>query len=262
MNKSLLVCLLGLLTSTVLFGSDSLLVFTVGEIPTVQKVEIAQETSKSHDFLTNAELSRRLVSLQEILAVNERKTGNWWKTWVVLYGAATVGQGAAGVLIRDVKSRQDLFLGAGTTLFGVAGQLITPIGSGFKASTFAGCENLSYTERLLKLAEAEAMLRKQAKVALYGKSWQAHALSGSVNLASGLITWLGFKRSFGEGLLNFALNTVVTEAQIWSQPIRAKKDYERYLRGLMDVGAEPARKMVPEWFAAVSPGGCCIGLSF
>jgi len=50
----------------------------------------------------------------------------------------------------------------------------------------------------------------------------------SVNLCSGLITWLAFDRTVWAGVGNFALNSAITEFQIFSQPIRAKRDLERY----------------------------------
>jgi len=104
-------------------------------------------------------------------------------------------------------------------------------------------------------------LKKQADIALAGKSWKTHALFGVGNLASGLITWIGFKRSFGEGVFNFAMNMVITETQIWTQPIRAKKAYQLYLQS-NERGFETNRSLTPEWYGQVSPASCSIGLRF
>ena len=106
----------------------------------------------------------------------------------------------------------------------MVGQFIAPVKSG----TTPGClikVVVNRSGRLELLSQAEALLVIQADKAKAGKSWQTHALTGSVNLASGLVTWLGFKRSVWEGLANFALNTAITEIQIFTQPTRAIKDY-------------------------------------
>ena len=75
---------------------------------------------------------------------------------------------------------------------------------------------------------SEEMLKEIAEREKEGRSWKMHALTGAVNLSTGLITWLGFKRSVWDGLEIFALNTAVTELQIWTQPTRAIKDYKNY----------------------------------
>ena len=95
-----------------------------------------------------------------------------------------------------------------------------------------------------------------------GRSWKTHAIAGAVNLGSGLITWLGFKRTFRDGLENFALNTIITEAQIWTQPVRARKDYERYLRESEDGDLTAPQKPEGEWTVNVYPGGFAIRFDF
>jgi hypothetical protein len=77
--------------------------------------------------------------------------------------------------------------------------------------------------------EAEKMLRQNALDEKIGKSFKTHAISTAVNLGSGLVTWLGFKRNIWAGLGNFALNEVITETQIFTQPRRAMKDYDNYV---------------------------------
>ena len=213
------------------------------------------------DSLSSAELGAQLTRLQNTLRTNERGAETWWITWTTLYTAATVGQGAVAVATNDLSTRQDMILGAGTTVLGVASQLLTPVSTKF---TYLGSDSiakLSVADKQRLLTEGEAMLKKQADIALAGKSWQTHTLFGVGNLASGLITWIGFKRSFGEGVFNFALNMVITETQIWTQPIRAKKAYQQYLQS-NERGFELNRSTTPEWYGQVSPASCSIGLRF
>ena len=213
------------------------------------------------DSLSDAQLGEQLIRLQNTLRTNERNADNWWTTWTVLYGTATIGQGAVALVTTDKSTRQDMILGAGTTILGVASQLMTPVCTRFKPIGTDSLTKLSYTEKQRLLTQGEEILKKQADIAISGKSWQVHALSGAVNLASGLITWIGFKRSFGEGVFNFALNTVITETQIWTQPVRAKKAYNQYIQENSRGFAAPSVR-TPEWYGQVSPASCSIGLRF
>lgn len=83
-----------------------------------------------------------------------------------------------------------------------------------------------------------------------------------VNIGSGLVVWLGFKRPFLEGVENFAINTAVTEAQIWSQPVRAIRDYKRYCREYQTGRTFSSDKIKMNWYVTVYPGGAKIDVWF
>jgi hypothetical protein len=236
MNKRLLISLLILLSVSFAFADEK-------------------------DSLSSAELGAQLSRLQNTLRTNEKGAETWWITWTALYTAATVGQGAVAVASNDLSTRQDMVLGAGTTLLGVASQLLTPVSTKFHYLSSDSIAKLSVADKQHLLTQGEAVLKKQSDIALAGKSWQTHALFGVGNLASGLITWIGFKRPFSEGVFNFALNMVITETQIWTQPIRAKKAYQQYLQSNQR-GFEPSRSITPEWYGQVSPASCSFGLRF
>lgn len=255
--RKILVLLLILVSTASAFGAEA----AWSEVPSGQGSADKNSTLKE-DSLLNVGLTRQLNYLEKALMYNERKAGQWWITWTGLYGVATVGQGIVAVFADQKATRQDMILGAGTTALGAISQLITPVFSGFQAIGPDSVAKMSVSAKKRLLQEEEALLRKQADIASAGKSWQTHALSGAVNLASGLITWVGFKRSFGEGLLNFALNTVVTEAQIWTQPVRARQQYKKALWILHEEGFQPNAVRTPEWYGLAGPGGFCLGLRF
>lgn len=153
----------------------------------------------------------------------------WWWGWLSGYSAATIGQGIAGISSDKLSGRQDMFLGAATTLIGALGQLFTPVQpvANRDLNSLLLSESMTNSSRSNECLE---YLKKMAIAESMGRGWQMHLESGAVNLGSGLITWLGFKRTLKAGLLNFAFNTAVTEAQIWSQPVRAKRYYSRIIR--------------------------------
>jgi len=227
----------------------------------VQFVTLAFANEPGMDSLELTRFDERIIRLQNTLQANERNADGWWKTWTILYGAATVGQGAVAIATTDKSTREDMLLGAGTTILGVASQILTPVCTHFKPIEKDSIAKLSLANKQRLLEKDEKILEKQADIAIAGKSWQVHALFGVGNLASGLITWIGFKRSFGEGVFNFALNMVITETQIWTQPVRAKKAFKRYIQE-DSRGFGYSSTLTPEWYGQVSPASCSFGLRF
>jgi hypothetical protein len=182
----------------------------------------------------------------------------WWTGWLVGYGAATVAQGAVGLTSDDRDTREDMALGAATTLLGALGQVVSPMVSSSAPDRFSEMRESTPEERLEKLARAEDLLKRCADREREGRSWKMHALTGAVNLAGGLVVWLGFKRTAEEGALNFALNTLVTEAQIWTQPVRAVLDEEAYFRDR----EKAADRIDAEWAFRITPAGVGLSIRF
>ncbi|MBN2415453.1 hypothetical protein JXO52_06410 [bacterium] len=176
----------------------------------------------------DALVSERLQAITTMLQSDKPGADRWWYGWLIGYGAATAAQGAIGLSSDEKTVQQDMGLGAATTLLGTAGQLLMPLVPAAALKKVAAMPESTPAEREAKLAAAERALEEFARREKSGKSWQTHALSTGVNLASGLVVWLGFKRSLEEGLIYFALNEAVTEIQIWTQPTRAVRDWERY----------------------------------
>lgn len=186
----------------------------------------------------------------------------WWNGWLYGYSAATVVQGAVALTNDNLKTRQDMTLSAATTLIGAAGQLLMPMVPASAPNKIALIPGDTPGERIMKLNKAEELFAASAKREKDGRSWKMHAASGAVNLGSGLITWLGFDRTLSTGFWNFAINTAITEAQIWTQPTRAIKDYkkycEKYERGLPQASYKPK----PSLFVNAFPGGLAVRLVF
>jgi len=165
-----------------------------------------------------------------MLQEGKKNANRWWYGWLIGYSAATVVQGTAIFFSEDLSTRQDLALGSVTTFLGAAGQVIAPMVPGYASARLEKLPEMTREERLNKLSEAETLLMESSRREASGRSWKTHVFFSLVNLGSGLITWIGFDRDIWAGLENFALNTVITEAQIFSQPTRAIKDYRYYQR--------------------------------
>lgn len=204
----------------------------------------------------------RLHCIQNMLNKGRPNANLWWYGWLVGYSAATVGQGIVYFVSNDKSLRQDMALGAATTFLGAAGQLITPMVSGYAPGRFDLLPENTSEERLIKLVYAEDLLKSCADREIEGRSWQTHTICSVVNLSSGLITWLGFKRSVWAGLGNFALNTAITEAQIWSQPTRSINNYNEYNRKYKFAPISYYYKHKMKCYVNAYPGGVILKLSF
>jgi hypothetical protein len=196
-----------------------LVFFLISASLTVRAQQIPADTSQ---------IRERIRFIQEALEKSEKPLDVWWYGWLGAYSAATVAQGAIYFLSDDNVTKQDMLVGAATTLLGAGFQLITPIGTGRDADSLAKMPEKDYEQLAEKLQRAEKMLEINALKEKSGRSWQIHGLNTAVNLGSGLITWLAYKRTVWDGVANFLINSVITETQIWTQPTRTKKARDIY----------------------------------
>jgi hypothetical protein len=170
----------------------------------------------------------RIQYIKNTLEHDKANTKRWWYGWLGGYSAATIGQGVVYFANKEKGTRQDMALGAATTLLGAAGQFISPLIPDRETIQLNSISETTGIERLKKLAIAEKLFEECALREKLARSWKNHALCSAVNLGGGLITWLGFKRSFGAGVGYFVLNTAITETQIWTQPTLARRNYKKY----------------------------------
>ena len=216
----------------------------------------------AQNTLPDSLVHQRIVEIEHQLNRSKPGINGWWYGWLGGYSAATIGQGAVFFISNEKATKQDMALGAATTFLGAALQLLTPISVDNDLKNIKQLPDSSNSDELNKLAVAEKLFEKAAKAEKTGRSWQIHALNTTVNLGSGLITWLVFKRSVWDGLGNFVLNSVVTEAQIWTQPTRAIKDYEEYCQKYNSDKSPLANKNQPEYFVSAYPGGVALRIVF
>jgi hypothetical protein len=214
------------------------------------------------DPISDSLIAERLQDIHKLLDQDRIKAQRWWYGWLAGYSVATVGQGIVYFSSENKSTKQDMVLGSATTFLGAIGQLLTPI---VPRSSSVGDSQIAQSvspEQSKELYNSEELLRELALREKEGRSWKVHAVTGAVNIGSGLVTWLGFKRSFWDGVGNFALNTVITEAQIWTQPTRAIKDYKNYCRKYNSGSPQNVLKPEKEWLVRVYPGGIGIQLNF
>ncbi|MDD4994260.1 MAG: hypothetical protein PHR83_18720 [Paludibacter sp.] len=235
----------------------SLLILSVLLLIFVNSVSILAQ-----DVTSDSLAHERIQYIQQALNQSRKNVNVWWYGWLGIYGVATVGQGAAFLLSHDLNTRQDMALGTGTALVGLVGQVLMPLNTGHDADIIAQLPETTKAEQLSKLAKAEELFKLNATNEKIGRSWQIHALNEAVNLGSGLITWIGYKRSVWEGVGTFLLNSVVTETQIWTQPNRTQKDYENYCKKYKADNNHQAYEPPTEYYLSTYPGGVSLRIVF
>lgn len=206
-------------------------------------------------------IDERIQTIQSMLSESKTGVDIWWYGWLGTYSVATLAQGTVYFVSDNVKTRQDMVLGAGTTFLGAAFQLLTPLNTGKCVGHLNDLADSTVELKLKKLQIAEEYLRINAAKEQEGRSWKIHALNTAVNLGSGLITWLGFRRTLWDGVSNFLINSAVTELQIWTQPTRTQKDYVKYQQQYIDKTVS-AKKNEPEYALRAYPGGLSLSITF
>jgi hypothetical protein len=213
------------------------------------------------DVISDSLITERLQDIHKMLDQDRINAQIWWYTWLAGYSAGTVGQGIVYFSSENKSTKQDMALGSAVSFLGVVGQLLTPIPHSSSVGDSQNAGNTSQ-DQFKELQNSEELMKALALREKEGRSWKVHAVTGAVNLGSGLITWLGFKRSFWDGVENFALNTVITETQIWTQPTRAIKDYKNYCSKYNTGPGPNVLKPEKEWVVSVYPGGITVKLNF
>ena len=204
----------------------------------------------------------QIQSIQTMLDQGKPAAKFWWNGWFYGYSAATMAQGVVCLESKELKTRQDMALGAATSLIAAAGQLLMPMVPASAPKKLALIPGDTPEERLVKLQKAEELFEASARREQDGRSWKMHAISGGVNLGGGLITWLGFDRTLSAGFWNFALNTAITEAQIWTQPTRAIRDYKKYCEKYKSGLPQASNKLKTSFFVSAFPGGLTLRVGF
>jgi hypothetical protein len=208
----------------------------------------------AQEVLSESQINERIHYIQRAVKKSETNTNLWWKGWLAGYSSLTCIQGAVFFNSKDNDTKKDMVLGV-TTNFLAGLQLLTQLKPCSKSDILDTISELSSDDRLKKLSYAENVLRESAFKIMEGRSWKVHLTCGAVNLSSGLITWLGFKHSIWSGIECFALNSLISETQIWTLPTQILKDKKNYHRKCQTEIETANGKASPNYYVCFYPGG-------
>jgi hypothetical protein len=209
----------------------------------------------------DAEVTNRVAFIESALDAGRPAADLWWYGWLAGYGAATAGQIAVCSSTDDQKQRQDMRVGAYNAALGAVGQAVFPLEAGRFAARLKELPAATPEARRAKLAAAEDYLRRAAAQERLGRSWQPHVLSAAVNLGAGLAIWQHYDRPARDGLVTFAISQLVSEIQIFTQPMRATRDLREYEKRT-DFDRAAAVRTERTWYVSAIPGGVLVGCTF
>ncbi len=212
--------------------------------------------------MTDTEVTNRLQFIQGSLDGGQEAANLWWYGWLIGYGGAAVQQFIAHSNADNENRKQDTAVGYVTSAIGVVGQLVAPLEACRLAARLREMPGDTPEARRAKLAAAEGYLRRSAAQEAFGRSWKMHAITAAVNLGTGLFLWLHYNRPDRDGLGIFCVGQVVSEIQIFTQPMRAVRDLREYEgRSEFDRPATAGAGR-PTWYVVPTPRGLVVGCRF
>jgi hypothetical protein len=177
--------------------------------------------------LTDDVVAARLEFLDTKIETERLYIDVWWQGWSVFYFLGGLVQATRAAIETSDAHRADLYISTGKAFFGAIVRVAR------RPKTIAGAEEVArlpestVDERARKLAVAERVLLRNVKETRNRFNWLAHTTNVALNVAAGLVVWLGFH----DGLLGLQSTLVgvgVGEVQILSQPWNALVDMRAY----------------------------------
>lgn len=184
------------------------------------------------DALAALDPTARLEFIRGRLRHDAWRARQWSWGFGGSYAILTVASLAIAPNIKDVASRPDIYVGAGSALVGLGLISLGPL------KVMRDSDVLEYhvtnaapdVDRCRLLAIAEAMLIRDAASEKFGRGWFTQTGNALLGVAAALILGLGYKR-WVSGIINGVASIGVGELMILTQPIGLVRDLGRYRAG-------------------------------
>jgi hypothetical protein len=190
--------------------------------------------------ISDEEVSERLRFLDARLKANARLSTAWQVGWSGVYGVGMVVQAGRANAAESDAERADLIVSASKAGIGTLSRLLRPPLAMSASQKLRVLPEATPEERLRKLARAEDLLERTARESDARYSWIAHTTNIGLNVAGGLIVWLGY-HDFARAAESAGIGVAVGELSIWTQPWQPKRDWKAYRRRYqrLEVGIRP-----------------------
>ena len=180
--------------------------------------------------LAHKTAAERLAYLSNAIATESTRARRWTLGWGGAYGLLTVAQLAVAPAF-DAPDRVDWYVGAFTTVVGVAFVLFDPLEVIDGGESFADRAAHATPENTCALlAEAERLVKQGADHEAFNTAWYSHAANVLFNAGVGLFLWLAYDR-LASGLVNFGVGTAMGEGTIFTSPTGLVDAWETYEHG-------------------------------
>jgi hypothetical protein len=208
---------------------------------------------------TDAELDARLQFLEDRLDAGRRHAQLWYDGWLG-FNAACLAYTTASAAIDSPRSRSFDIVNATQAAIGVADvALLRPMPGREGGDPVRGPADASHDEKVARLVRGEQILVAAAQRAEDRSSWTNHLGNLAFNLLGGGILLVLHEDHYAA--VATLSGTAVGEAYIWSEPSRAPKDLEDYLRLVAD-GAVTRSDSGSKWHLFHDGRGLALRVSF
>lgn len=231
----------------------------------------------------------RIAYIQNVLDDGKKNAQIWYGLWIAAYAGLAAGQFGLGTIAWNHNARWSMwnkmqddfnisnkstfprkeqwvnyYVGGTKAALSCGLLIIQPFTPAFAAGRLAVMPEGTPEEMNKKLTAAERLLEQSAKKERMGRAWWKHLLGVAVNGAGSVIIWQCQKGKdpWKDALISFASGFTVFELTIWTQPMRAVKDWDNYKKKYKGGAGAYHEEDVDRWFITLCPGGLAAGVYF
>lgn len=215
-------------------------------------------SSAAAESACDADTTARLDFLETRLEDGRRHASWWWRGWLGVFATGAVVQGVRSAYEDDKGQKADYYFSVGKSLLGVFDLLRQPLAgrNGADEIRAIAADDAEGCKRRLELAEET--MHQAAKQADSRYSWTRHLSGFLLNFGAGVLVAEVWDEE-STGWTSFAISQTFSEAHIWTQPWRAREDWDLYRERYLGEAAAPVE---PRWQLAAGIGSVGLALTF
>jgi hypothetical protein len=210
--------------------------------------------------LTDDAIDARLRFLETRLRRDFKLLALWQIGFTGVYGGGLLYETGNAVIAQSTAERADNVVGAVKSAVGLLSRLAQPPAGMSELRPLLALPNKTRLDRVNRLVAAEALLKQDARDSDRRYHWLPHTINAALNLAGGLIVWLGY-HDLARGAQSAGIGFAVGELQIWTRPWQGKRAWAEYRRtygttvtSMSGAGHHPTRPAVGVKLAVTSLG--------
>ncbi len=169
----------------------------------------------------------RLSFLVGRLEAGYPRAALWYDVWTYGFTASAALQGAVAATTSNPNLRARATIGYYTSTLATLSMVLLPQPSVYGTEGLRKLPETSALEVRHKVAEAERVLERAAKIERLGRSWLAYTSALAVSASSGLVLWRYYDRP-GAALFLVAVSVPIGQLKIATQPTSSIRAWDEY----------------------------------
>jgi hypothetical protein len=186
----------------------------------------------STSSLSATDLEARATFLEQSLEGPQVHARAWWWGWLSFYSAAVIAQSIRLGLVDGMDEsapaqRADFTISIVKAVGGITSLLLLPLSAMDGAEEMQKVEGDTIEDARRRVMLGEAALAENASESDRRYNWIRHTAMIAVNIAGGLIVWLGYE-DLQRGAISTAVGIAVGEIILWTQPWQPRDSFDEY----------------------------------